>query len=328
MSGWRVADGNWIAANCDVACATAWDFVVPGGTVLGPDEYAVIWLGAPNPPITDSPAAVTLFALNGLLDRLQDSDDDVWVYDVAGRLVDRISWGSGVFVNTVPTPPLWDDTGNLALDNATSGTSIAFAGGDPDDSRCWEFTESGNASVVHRSDGNLRHETVTPLGLCLQEPATTFPSSRRTRATSSSTRCTPRVMRPRVHRDLQRRRQRRRPHRLDDLRRSSRLRGQSQRLRPQRALEPRPVPRDLEWSQCRPARRRTTCPADSHRIRIRAPRRRRRLRRAFYDAAGAFVDLRRLAMGRYATDARRTLGRRTHRSRSAWLRTSPRPRSP
>ncbi|MEO1431820.1 MAG: lamin tail domain-containing protein [Cyanobacteria bacterium J06633_8] len=152
ISGWQLMDGNILANDTDNTGSITGNsspYLFPNGTILQPGEYAVIWIGDNTP---DHQATTATFQ-NWLekSPKINNSGEDVWLYDKDGKIVDYIAYGSGTAINT-PLPTSlnqWDDTHQTALAGASDGESISLAknGVDSNTSTCWEHTTSGNANT-------------------------------------------------------------------------------------------------------------------------------------------------------------------------------------
>ncbi len=146
LSGWRLADGNLIANSTDGA--GGFNFAFPPGTTLAPGAYAVIWIGENAPDRQATGAAFQTWI--GTSAKLNNSGDDIWLYDSQLRIVDYIAYGSGTAINTPPPTSLnlWNAAFQSALAGAPAGQSISLTanGQDGNTSACWEHTTSGQAS--------------------------------------------------------------------------------------------------------------------------------------------------------------------------------------
>lgn len=153
LSGWRLADGNLIANSTDGIGSITGNtgnpaYLFPPGTTLPPGRYAVIWIGD-NTPNHQAINAVFQTWL-GQSAKLNNTGDDVWLYDSQQRIVDYIAYGSGTAINTPPPASLnlWNSSFQSSLGGATAGQSISLTpnGQDSNTSACWERTTSGNAN--------------------------------------------------------------------------------------------------------------------------------------------------------------------------------------
>jgi len=148
LSGFRLMDGNLILGVLDGSGSITGSntpFTFPAGTVLGPGEYLVVWVGASSPDNT-APGAKYNFYLNQSASKLNDTGDDLWLYDPSLRIVDYVAWGS--FPENYYPRTLWDATYQASLAGAGPGQSISLTpnGQDTNTSACWEPTTSGQAS--------------------------------------------------------------------------------------------------------------------------------------------------------------------------------------
>ncbi|MGI8504582.1 MAG: lamin tail domain-containing protein [Hassallia sp.] len=152
LSGWKLMDGNLITNDTDAVgsiTGKSSPYLFPNGTTLAPDKYAVIWIGANNASHQASGAAFQDW-LNQPV-KLNNTGDDVWLYDSQTQIVDYIAYGSGGGINTPPPSSLklWDTTYQSALVKAVDGQSISLTknGLDGNTSACWEPTTSGQAKT-------------------------------------------------------------------------------------------------------------------------------------------------------------------------------------
>ncbi|MEH2153920.1 lamin tail domain-containing protein [Nostoc sp.] len=147
LSGVRLTDSNVIVGSSDAAGGFHYTF--PSGTTLQPGKYAVIWIGNNNANHQATGAAFQAWL--GQTPKLNNSGDDVWLYDNQNKIVDYIAYGAGSEVNTPPPTALnlWDNTYQSSLAGANSGQSISLTpnGKDTNVSACWEATTSGNSST-------------------------------------------------------------------------------------------------------------------------------------------------------------------------------------
>ena len=158
LAGWQLIDGNLLVNDTDgtgniTGSTTPFTFVCSGSqvcsgsTTLQPGEYAVIWVGS---QIASKDATNATFqAWLGRGASLNNSGDDMWLYDVSTTLVDYIAWGTNNAINDPPLPTIWDNTYQNTLDNTPKGQSISLTqnGVDGNASDCWEPTTSNDASV-------------------------------------------------------------------------------------------------------------------------------------------------------------------------------------
>ncbi|NNL13147.1 MAG: hypothetical protein HKO82_05605, partial [Acidimicrobiia bacterium] len=122
-------------------------YTFPPGASLGPDEYAVVWLGTHDPGgLRDAPEAAFQDGVGEVSNYFWDNGDAIWLHDAGGLRVDFVAWGTG----SPSPPPEWDDSFQTAYDGAVTarGQSISLTpnGVDGNDSACWEPTTSGDAA--------------------------------------------------------------------------------------------------------------------------------------------------------------------------------------
>ncbi|WP_160170780.1 SdrD B-like domain-containing protein [Thermus caliditerrae] len=147
LSGFRLMDGNLIMGVLDGTGSITGSntpFTFLQGTVLGPGEYLVVWVGASHAE-RQAPGAQYQFYLGQDQPRLNDSGDDLWLYDPQLRLVDYVAWGS--FAENYYPRNLWNATYQASLANVQPGQSISLTpnGLDTNSSACWEPTTSNQA---------------------------------------------------------------------------------------------------------------------------------------------------------------------------------------
>lgn len=147
LSGVKLTDSNLIVGSSDGAGGFSYTF--PNGTTLQPGQYAVIWLGNNKPNQQATGAAFQTWL--GLTPKLNNSGDDVWLYDNQNQIIDYVAYGAGSEVNTPPPTSLnlWDNTYQSSLAGTSNGQSISLTpnGQDTNVSACWEASTSGNAST-------------------------------------------------------------------------------------------------------------------------------------------------------------------------------------
>jgi fimbrial isopeptide formation D2 family protein/uncharacterized repeat protein (TIGR01451 family) len=170
LSGLKLADGNLIANDTDNAGGFSYTF--PNGTTLQPGQYAVIWIGSQNPNTQTTGAAFQAWV--GLTsNRLNNSGDDVWLYDSQNQIIDYIAYGTDAGINTPPPSSLnlWNSTAQTSLAGASGGQSISLTknGNDTNTSACWERTTSGDAksrcsSYLPTIDTDLMDGRITSVG--------------------------------------------------------------------------------------------------------------------------------------------------------------------
>ncbi|WP_375510447.1 lamin tail domain-containing protein [uncultured Nostoc sp.] len=147
LSGLKLADGHLTANDND--STNGFTYTFPNGTTLQPGKYAVIWIGDNNANHQATGAAFQAWL--GQTPKLNNSGDDIWLYDNQDKIIDYIAYGSGSEVNTPPSSVLnlWDNTYQSSLVGASTGQSISLTpnGQDTNASACWEATTSKNAST-------------------------------------------------------------------------------------------------------------------------------------------------------------------------------------
>ena len=154
LGGWKLMDGNIIANDTDNTgsiTGSSTPYAFPNSTILKPGEYAVIWVGDNTNTPDRTATGATFQAWLGKAPKLNNSGDDMWLYDKDNKIVDYIAYGSGTAVNTPPPTflNLWNSTYQSALATAKDGQSISLTrnGLDGNTSACWEPTTSGNAKT-------------------------------------------------------------------------------------------------------------------------------------------------------------------------------------
>ncbi len=154
IGGWKLMDGNLLENSLDGTgsiTGTNTPYIFPLGTILGPNQYAVIWIGQ-QANLTNRGSGANLVFQDwlGKSPKLNDSGDDIWLYDSQTRIVDYVAYGNSTAINTPPPALLgfWNNAHQASLAGAGRGQSISLTrnGLDTDTSACWEQTTSGNAS--------------------------------------------------------------------------------------------------------------------------------------------------------------------------------------
>ncbi|WGV25423.1 lamin tail domain-containing protein [Halotia branconii] len=147
LSGFKLADGHLTASDNDGTNGLT--HIFPNGATLQPGQYAVIWIGDNN--VNHQATKATLQYWLGQTPKLNNSGDDVWLYDNQDQIIDYIAYGTGNEVNTPPSSVLnlWDNTYQSSLAGANTGQSISLTpnGQDTNASACWEATTSSNAAT-------------------------------------------------------------------------------------------------------------------------------------------------------------------------------------
>jgi fimbrial isopeptide formation D2 family protein/uncharacterized repeat protein (TIGR01451 family) len=167
LTGWKLIDGNLIetpanSPNLDGSSGSITGNTLPfifgspgsttsGSLVLQPGQYAVIWVGDPPGTSTSSTNApgATFQAWLKQSPSLNNSGDDVWLYDSQTKIVDYMAFGSGTAINTRPLASLnlWDKAYEPKL-TTVKGQSLSLTpnGVDGNTSACWEPTTTGEAN--------------------------------------------------------------------------------------------------------------------------------------------------------------------------------------
>jgi streptogramin lyase len=157
VSGWMLSDNNLIVDDTDAG--GGFEFVLPPGTVIPANDYAVVWMGSDrsgvDPGFTNVIGGGVLELYYGSWSNwLEESGDEVTIYDDRYQIVDHVAWGPDTAPDrNAPIPAgmgVWDTLPNneVNLQATGQGTAIALT---PDntftaDSFCWEINESGAAT--------------------------------------------------------------------------------------------------------------------------------------------------------------------------------------
>ncbi|MFM7407855.1 MAG: lamin tail domain-containing protein [Cuspidothrix sp.] len=148
LSGFILSDGHLTASDNDGA-TNGFTYTFPNGTTLQPGQYAVIWIGDKN--ANNQAAGAAFQSWLGLTPKLNNTGDDVWLYDNLNKIVDYIAYGTGSEINIPPDSVLnlWDNTYQSSLATTAPGQSISLTanGTDTNTTACWEATTSNNASA-------------------------------------------------------------------------------------------------------------------------------------------------------------------------------------
>jgi uncharacterized repeat protein (TIGR01451 family) len=195
LTGWKLIDGNIIQPDIEagptgtISGSSTIPFifgnsfpsvVVTDGNppVLGPGQYAVIWVGAKT--ANKQAAGATFQAWLGQSVRLSNVGDDVWLYDNQTRIVDYVAFGTGTSISTRPPTTFLNNTfwnSNYEAHTATAkGQSISLTpnGQNPvtgHTSGCWEPTLSGAAaSPATRCPGALPTRDTDPFVTTATQP--------------------------------------------------------------------------------------------------------------------------------------------------------------
>jgi uncharacterized repeat protein (TIGR01451 family) len=147
LSDFKLIDGNLLVNDLDGTSGSITGdqspYVFPGGTILLPGEYAVIWIGRQIPERFASGA--TFQDWLGQVPKLRNDGDDVWLYDASTKIIDYVAYGlSSPAINTRPNAGLnlWNNTHENELNSTLDGQSISLTpnGRDLNSSACWEET--------------------------------------------------------------------------------------------------------------------------------------------------------------------------------------------
>lgn len=164
LGGMQLIDGNIfdddIDGNTGSITGTTSPYVFPANTILKPGEYAIIWIGNEKDDqgniIPEQQAPEAAFqAWLGQRPKLNNTGDDIWLYDNQSQIIDYIAYGRNTGSSTaINTPPpaalnLWNSTNQTTLGGVDNGQSISLTanGQDLNNSACWEPTTSGDAST-------------------------------------------------------------------------------------------------------------------------------------------------------------------------------------
>lgn len=147
LSGFKLADGHLTANDNDGT--NGFTYIFPNGTTLQAGKYAVIWIGDNN--VNHQATGAAFQAWLAQTPKLNNSGDDIWLYDNQDKVIDYIAYGAGSEVNTPPSSllNLWDNTYQSSLIGVSNGQSISLTpnGQDTNVSACWEATTSNNAKT-------------------------------------------------------------------------------------------------------------------------------------------------------------------------------------
>lgn len=183
LTGLQIIDGNLLATgnpNADDSSSgsinggnksyTFGDVTVTssGSLILEPDDYAVIWIGSDSNPLHNATQATFQAWLNKN-PRLNNTGDDLWLYDAETKIIDYIAYGrntnSSTGINARPDSETgmweqWDNTYETSLDEIDIGQSISLTpnGIDGNTSACWEktaITDTDANSASSRCTGYL-----------------------------------------------------------------------------------------------------------------------------------------------------------------------------
>jgi fimbrial isopeptide formation D2 family protein len=182
LTGWKLLDGNLIASDTDGGGSITGSaspfifgsstFTTSGTPILQPGKYAIIWVGnqlrplttPPTPPITNAVGPDVAFqAWLKQAPSLNNSGDDVWLYDSQTKIVDYMAYGTGTAISTRSTLNIWNTANESLLLTPDKGKSLSLTpnGRDSNTSACWEPTTSGQATS--RCTGFLPTRDTDPL---------------------------------------------------------------------------------------------------------------------------------------------------------------------
>jgi fimbrial isopeptide formation D2 family protein len=167
LTGWKLLDGNLIdltASSTDggggiTGSASPFifgssTFTTSGTPILQPGKYAIIWVGNQSPSLT-SPSITNAMGSDVVFQAwlkqapsLNNSGDDVWLYDSQTKIVDYMAYGTGTAINTRSTLNIWNTAYESLLLTSDKGKSLSLTpnGQDRNTSACWEPTTSGQAT--------------------------------------------------------------------------------------------------------------------------------------------------------------------------------------
>ncbi len=135
LSGWVLSDGNIVHGETDGAGGFAFTF--PPGSRFPAGSYVVVWIGTARDPlgIKDAPGAAAQFYV-GESPKLNNTGDDLWLFDARGRLVDYMAYGFDAGINPQRRLPAgaWSEEAPLGA----TGQSIALV------PNGWDMNSGGN----------------------------------------------------------------------------------------------------------------------------------------------------------------------------------------
>ncbi|WP_251359739.1 lamin tail domain-containing protein [Kangiella sp. TOML190] len=129
---------NWRLTDEELGGVTPFNYTFPAGTVLDPNQYAVIWIGA-----IAAPSGAQFEVALGITPKLRNGGDNVTLYDNTGVGVDYMAYGTGAAaVDPPPAGVSWDASFNADLTPSARGRSVSLVpnGVDSNTSACWEQT--------------------------------------------------------------------------------------------------------------------------------------------------------------------------------------------
>ncbi|NPA76645.1 MAG: hypothetical protein GXN93_02735, partial [Candidatus Diapherotrites archaeon] len=138
LDDWRIGDSDLVAGEFEGFSAAL------SGT-LQPGQYAVVWIGSEAEGHTAPNAAIQIYVYKKA--SLNNSGDDIYLFDNQNRLVDYMAYGTGSAIDSPPVFGIWDPVNQSSLDDVDEGQSISLTpnGVDSNTSACWEKTTSGDA---------------------------------------------------------------------------------------------------------------------------------------------------------------------------------------
>ena len=156
LTGLQLVDGNLLATgnpnaddgngsiNGSTKAYTFGDASIQtsGSLVLPPGGYAVVWIGSQDNTLRNAAGASFQAWLNQT-PKLNNSGDDIWLFDTNTELIDYVAYGVNNAINARPDSwAQWDSTHENQLDGAPRGQSISLTpnGIDGNTSACWEKT--------------------------------------------------------------------------------------------------------------------------------------------------------------------------------------------
>ncbi|MRX26642.1 lamin tail domain-containing protein [Kangiella sp. HZ709] len=145
ISNYVLADGSISPNTTD-----GLNFTFPASTVIPAYGYLVVWVGVSTNPDNNAPSADLQLWL-GLSAQLNNTADDVRLYDSSGSLIDFVGYGStSASAYDGVAASIWNTAINTTLDNTAKGRSISLTpnGVDSNDSRCWTRTTGSDAIVA------------------------------------------------------------------------------------------------------------------------------------------------------------------------------------
>ncbi len=135
MSGWVLSDGNVVHGETDGI--GGFSFTFPSGSRFSAGSYIVVWIGTPQDPLSvkQAPGATAEFFV-GETPKLNNTGDDLWLFDASGQLVDYMAYGSGAGINPQNRLPSGAWSGSAVA--GVTGQSIALV------PNGWDINHGGN----------------------------------------------------------------------------------------------------------------------------------------------------------------------------------------